>query len=103
MDKQLGRRAQRQVVFHPCVGLDGYGDPQFGAPVTLDVYRHGKITKVISLEGTEEVSSVQLITDGIIPVTEKSYVVSDGVEMRIKAFENFDGLHRGQGTTVLYL
>lgn len=104
MDRsQFKDRANHSVIFHVATGADGYGDYLYGDPQPLMAYRHGKVTKVVTLTGTEEVSTLQLIVDGVIPITVGSYVEMEGKNYPVKQYSHFDGFIAGTGLTVMYL
>lgn len=88
-----------------CTGVDSYGDPEFNDATDHTAYKYAKVVNVINLEGAEETSMFQFISDTLIPVSSGSKVIADGVEYRVKAYEHFQALSWANrtGTTVLYL
>jgi hypothetical protein len=103
MDRRLKKRCIHDVSHYVCTGRDGYGDKTFDPPIVLKAYRHGKISKIVNLSGDEDISSLQLILDGILPISGDDEFFAFDNTYPVKAFSHFDGLKAGTGTTVVFL
>lgn len=104
MDRQLLKRLNHSVEHYACIGEDGRGDRVFASvPVTRSCYREGKMSIVKSVDGEERTSKLKLYFDGLFPITSKDKMIFNGESYPVLAYEQYDGLVPGTGTTVVYL
>lgn len=103
MDRQLLKRLIHTITHTPIVSIDGYGDPVYGTPVNHKCYRYGKITQVRSLSGDMVVSTRQFIMDTILDIKSEDKFTFKGTDYLVLAYEHYDGLKAGTGTTVVYV
>lgn len=104
VDSQLRKRLTHAVDHYAFLQEDGYGDRVYAdIPVPRMAYKEAKISIVKTVAGTDAVSTIKLYMDGVFPITGKDKVVLDGATHPVLAYQQFDGLRPGTGTTVVYL
>ena len=105
MDRQLKKRMKEVVLHIACIGQDGYGDKEFAPAVQYNGYMSGEVTKIINLDGEEDISQLQVILDGKLTITgnDEFNINSEPLNKRVKSYSFFRGLKDGTGTTVVYL
>jgi len=103
MDPYIRHRLIHTIQHYLYQGMNADFEKVYDPPIERRCYKASKVTMVRNAQGEEVVSNIQLYFDGLFPTSANDLIQLDGKSYNIVAWQPFDGLKTGTGTTVGYL
>lgn len=79
----------KDIIVEQANRVDAFGKPDWQAPQTIKCYPEYKSTLIRNLSGDEELSTIHLYIDGVIPIGLYARIQLDGKKYLMKAREEF--------------